>query len=133
MQPTQKAARLISAVMQGEIMLIRHEDLKPLEFDELKIIDYTAGHDTNSSFAEITVPPGISHKLSWSNRSDKYYYIIQGDVSFTINDESYNLLPGDVCIIPKGARFKYSNTGTKDVKLILVHTPSFKLECEVFE
>lgn len=114
-------------------MFIKHEEIKPIEFDRLRIVDYTAGRDTSSSFAEITVPPGISHRLSWSNRSDKYYYIVQGNIVFTINDESQTLLPGDVCIVPKGSRFRYSNTGPDDAKLILIHTPSFQLECEVFE
>lgn len=114
-------------------MLIKYEEVEPIEFDGLKIIDYTAGRDTSSSFAEITVPAGISHKLSWSNRSDKYYYVAQGSVVFTVNGKSSNLLAGDFCIVPKGIRFRYSNTGSEDAKLILVHTPSFRLECEAFE
>jgi mannose-6-phosphate isomerase-like protein (cupin superfamily) len=117
----------------GENMIVKHEEIKPIEFDKLKIIDYTAGQDNSSSFAEITVPIGVNHKLSWSNRSDKYYYVIQGNVNFTVNKESYNLSPGDVCIIQKGKRFSYKNIGSNEAILILVHTPNFKLECEVFE
>ncbi|MBN2011553.1 hypothetical protein JW960_19635 [candidate division KSB1 bacterium] len=52
-------------------MFIKQSGIEPIEFDKHKIIDYTAGHDTNSSFAEISVPVGISHKISWSIRSDK--------------------------------------------------------------
>jgi len=114
-------------------MIIKHETIDPIEFDKLKIIDYTADQDSSSSFAEITVPVGVSHKFSWSNRSDKYYYVVEGNVIFTVNGESNDLSPGDVCIIHKGERFSYKNTGSNDVKLILVHTPNFKLECEVFE
>jgi hypothetical protein len=51
----------------GEYMIIKHEEIEPIEFDKLKIIDYTAGQDNSSSFAEITVPMGVSHKISWSN------------------------------------------------------------------
>jgi len=114
-------------------MIIKHEEIKPIEFDRLKIIDYTAGQDTSSSFAEITVPVGVSHRFSWSNRSDKYYYVVQGSVIFTVEDKSNNLSVGDVCIVPKCVRFRYSNIGSEDAKLILIHTPSFKLECEAFE
>ena len=114
-------------------MIIKHEKIKPIEFDKLKIIDYTAGQDNSSSFAEITVPAGAIHKFSWSNRSDKYYYISKGYVNFIIDEESNNLSPGDVCIIPKGHRFSYTDIGSNEAVLILVHTPSFKLECEVFE
>jgi mannose-6-phosphate isomerase-like protein (cupin superfamily) len=117
----------------GKGMIIKREAIKPIEFDKLKIIDYTAGQENSSSFAEITVPVGVSHKLSWSNRSDKYYYVVKGKVNFTVNEESNNLSSGDVCIVPKGKRFSYTNTDSSEAILILVHTPNFKLECEVFE
>ena len=114
-------------------MIIRHDAVDPLEFDNFKILDYTAGQDNSSSFAEITVPVGVSHRLSWSNRSDKYYYIARGDVHFRVNKESHNLCAGDFCMVPKGERFRYTNIGSRDAVLILVHTPSFRLECEEFE
>ena len=114
-------------------MIIKHEEIKPIEFDKIKIIDYTAGQENSSPFAEITVPVDAKHKFSRSNRSDKYYYVVQGNVNFTVDKESNDLSPGDVCIIPKGRRFCYINTGSIEAILILVHTPSFKLECEIFE
>ena len=118
---------------QGEHVFIKQNEIKPIEFDGLQIFDYTANQDTQSSFAEITVPSGISHKISWSKRSDKTYYVIQGKVDFSIGEEQKQLSSGDVCIIPKGIRFSYINQGTEEAKLILVHTPSFQLESEVFE
>jgi mannose-6-phosphate isomerase-like protein (cupin superfamily) len=114
-------------------MIIKHDAINPIKFDKLKIIDYTAGQDNSSSFAEITVPVGVSHKLSWSNRSDKYYYVVQENVCFTINEKSDYLSTGDFCIVPKGERFSYKNTGSRKAVLILIHTPNFKLECEGFE
>lgn len=114
-------------------MFIKHEDVRPIEFDKLKITDYTAGKQTQSSVAEITVPAGVSHKISWSKRSDKYYYVVQGTVDFMIAEEHRQLSSGDVCIIEKGVRFNYTNHGSDEAKLILVHTPCFQLEYEVFE
>lgn len=114
-------------------MIIRHDAVDPIEFDNLRILDYTAGQENSSSFAEITVPVGVSHKLSWSNRSDKYYYVVRGSVSFYVNEESNTLGAGDFFLIPQGERFSYLNTGSRDAVLILVHTPSFRLECEGFE
>ena len=114
-------------------MFIEHEAVKPLEFDGLKIVDYTAERESSSSFAEITVLPGVRHKFSWSNRSDKYYYVVEGSIEFTLSDQSKKLSPGDVCIVHQGVRFGYANPGPNEAKLILIHTPTFKLECEVFE
>ncbi len=114
-------------------MIVKHEEVEPIEFDGLQIVDYTAGSENRSSIAEIIVPIGVGHKRSWSNRSDKYYYVVQGKVSFTVNDESCTLSSGDVCIVPKGDRFHYKNVGSSEAKLILIHTPKFKLEYEEFE
>ena len=57
-------------------MIIRHDAVDPIEFDGLEIVDYTAGQEHSSSLAEIAVPAGVRHRLSWSNRSDKYYYVV---------------------------------------------------------
>ena len=114
-------------------MFIKRETVKPIEFDRLKIVDYTAERNTRSSFAEITVPAGVRHKTSWSTRSDKYYYVIEGTVDFMVGDKYDTLASGDVCVIPKGIRFYYQNNGQDKAKLILVHTPAFELASEVFE
>jgi len=114
-------------------MRVTPTSLTPIDFDGLRILDYTAGLDVSSSLAVIDVPPGVRHKPSWSKRSDKYYYVVQGSVVFTVDGEPDTLSPGDVCIVPRGARFLYANEGPGDARLVLVHTPGFKLECEVFE
>jgi len=114
-------------------MIIKENAVEQFDFDGLKISDYTAKKDLNSSFATISVHPQICHKLSWSKRSDKYYYIIAGKINFIINDKEYVLSNGDLCVIKKGEKFKYKNNSDGIVKMILVHTPNFKLDQEVFE
>jgi mannose-6-phosphate isomerase-like protein (cupin superfamily) len=103
------------------------------DFDGLIIADYTAKLDENSSFATIFVLPQISHKLSWSKRSCKYYFIVTGEIIFTVNDKESALSSGDLCVIRKGEKFKYKNNSNEIVKMILVHTPNFKLDQEIFE
>jgi mannose-6-phosphate isomerase-like protein (cupin superfamily) len=127
------AGQVTPLLCPGGKMIIKHNTIKPIDFEKLEIVDFTAGQNNSSSFAEITIPAGISHKLSWSNRSDKYYYVVQGKINFTLEDDSYELFAGDVCIVPKGKQFRYKNIGDTEAKLILVHTPSFKIEYEGFE
>jgi len=114
-------------------MIIRENEVEQFDFDGLKIADYTANLDENSSFATISVLPQISHKLSWSKRSDKYYYIIAGEIIFFVNDKEYALSKGDLCVIKKGEKFKYKNSSAEIVKMVLVHTPNFQLDQEIFE
>jgi mannose-6-phosphate isomerase-like protein (cupin superfamily) len=113
--------------------IIRNNEAEQFGFDGLTITDYTAKLDEKSSFAIISVPSQISHKLSWSNRSDKYYYVVSGEIDFIVNDKEFVLSDGDLCIIKRGDRFKYKNNSDDVVQMILVHTPNFKLDQEVFE
>ena len=114
-------------------MIIRKTAVETFNFDGLAITDYTANLDEQSSFAVITVPPQASHKLSWSHRSDKYYYIVKGIINFSINNVGDTLAQGDFCLVKKGDKFCYSNTGKESCEMILVHTPNFKLAQEVYE
>jgi len=114
-------------------MIIRKNDVKPFDFDGLKIADYTASLAGNSSFAVISVSPGISHQLSWSKRSDKYYHILSGKIHFFLNGKKYILSEGDLCIVRKGEKFKYANKSGEVIRMILIHTPDFHFDEEVFE
>lgn len=114
-------------------MKIQRETLKPIEFDGLEIRDYTAEQAGGSSMAEITIPAGSRHKRAWSKRSDKYYYVIDGELSFIVDDQPVNLSTGDVCIVYQGARFSYENKTGVVAKVLLVHTPCFEMAEEVFE
>ncbi|MBN2224991.1 MAG: cupin domain-containing protein, partial [Deltaproteobacteria bacterium] len=104
-----------------------------IDFDGLSIFDYTSNCTEKSSFAVINVPPDVSHRLSWSKRSDKFYYVMDGKIDFMVNGETYILNKGDLGIVKKGDKFRYKNDSNEPVLLILVHTPGFELDEEVFE
>jgi mannose-6-phosphate isomerase-like protein (cupin superfamily) len=77
----------------------RHE-IQSFDFGGLKIFDYTADLlNSNSSFAIIDVPGRCSHKTAYSNRSDKYYYVVSGEVCFTIEGSEHVFNEGDFCLI----------------------------------
>ena len=114
-------------------MIIRRKSIPTISFGDLGILDYTAGLGLSSSIACIQVPPGARHALSWSTRSDKYYYVLSGRIDFGVEGEETVLDQGDVCVIVKGQRFRYGNHSDEPVDMILFHTPSFVLEAERFE
>lgn len=112
---------------------ITRESISSFDFEGLEIRDYTADHECSSSVAEISVPARARHRRAWSKRSDKYYFGMQGKLSFTIDKRRIELAAGDLCIIHKGERFDYENTTDEVARVLLVHTPSFDLSQEVFE
>jgi mannose-6-phosphate isomerase-like protein (cupin superfamily) len=113
-------------------VLIKHSSVVPLDFDGLRIFDYTAGQALDSSVAMVEVPPGARHKEAWSRRSDKYYLVSSGRVSFVLDGVEHALAAGDFCLVKRGQRFSYSNRTAELATLVLVHTPSFELAEEVF-
>ena len=113
-------------------MIIKRSSIEPISFDGLGIYDYTAGNDTSSSLAVIQVPPGVRHAEAWSKRSDKYYYVVAGRIRFVLKGAEYDLAVGDFCLVRQGERFWYENQTERLTTLLLVHTPSFELESEVF-
>ena len=113
-------------------MITTRSSLQSIEFNGLRIFDYTAGQDTNSSVALIEVPPGARHEEAWSKRSDKYYLITHGQVHFILDGEITEMKSGDFCLVRCGQRFSYSNVRSEMAILVLIHTPSFRIEDEVF-
>ena len=114
-------------------MIVRSNAAKQITFDGLEIRDYTPGHDNSSSLAIVEIPPGKQHRKARSVRSDKYYYVIDGKICFTLGSDEYHLEKGDFCLVPKGALFGYRNDTEAKAVLSLVHTPGFDLSAEVFE
>ncbi len=113
-------------------MFVRQRDLEVIGFEGLEIFDYTAGTSSSSSVALIQVPPGARHPEAWSRRSDKYYLVVRGAVRFSLEGDERVLAQGDFCRVEQGKRFRYENATGAAATLLLVHTPSFELDEEVF-
>ncbi len=113
-------------------MIVRQRTLEPIDFGGLKIFDYTADAKLGSSLALIEAPPGATHEEAWSRRSDKYYLVVSGEIRFSLQGQDFPLGPGDFCFVEQGKRFAYRNVNSSPATLVLVHSPSFDLESEVF-
>jgi mannose-6-phosphate isomerase-like protein (cupin superfamily) len=113
-------------------VIVTRESLRPILFDGLRIFDYTATGDVSSSLAVIEVPSNARHATAFSKRSDKYYLVTKGEVRFVLEGKEVRLGPGDFCYVRCGQRFSYSNDLSEAAMLVLVHTPRFNLENEVF-
>lgn len=114
-------------------MILKSDTVEPFDFDGLIISDFTATLNTSSSLARIRVLPHALHRRAWSKECDKYYYIISGQLQFTLDSIEHTLREGDVCIVPQGHKFSNVNTTETPVELVLMHTPRFNLDAEVFD
>lgn len=117
---------------RDDTALIYHDSVEPIDFDGLRIFDYTSGRPWSSSLAVIEVRPGARHKEAWSRRSDKYYLVTAGEIEFVIDGTQHAMAAWDFCFVRQGQRFSYVNGGSRPAMLVLFHTPGFDLDDEVF-
>ena len=101
-------------------MIVHRNSLSAIDFEGLSIYDYTAGQETNASLATIEVPPGVRHREAWSKRSDKYYFVIAGQIRFALDRVEHDLAAGDYCLVPQGHRFWYENR-TSCIALVVMN------------
>lgn len=92
--------------------------------DNMKIKDLYAGKDMPMDFV-IGKLNGF-HGTFINEKNTKYYFIIDGKASVTINDETSEVEKGDFVLIPINA--KHSIEG--NVEFAIICTPSFDINSE---
>ncbi len=92
--------------------------------DNMKIKDLYAGKNMPMDFV-IGKLNGF-HGTFINEKNIKYYFIIDGKASVTINDETSEVEKGDFVLIPINA--KHSIEG--DVEFAIICTPSFDINSE---
>lgn len=69
----------------------------------------------------------LPHKLA---KSTELYYILQGTGEMHIDDDTAMLSPGQIVLIPPGARQYIRNAGTEDLVFLCIVAPGWRAEDE---
>lgn len=64
-------------------------------------------------------PPPHTH-----HREDEHFYMLDGNITFVIGDESREATPGSLVIAPRGIRHTFRNTAETTARLLVMMTPS---------
>jgi mannose-6-phosphate isomerase-like protein (cupin superfamily) len=114
------------------MLIINRQDSKILRTphgSEIRpLIDRTTSPLTQCSLAEETLPPGRSVTPHHHEALEEIYYILRGSGVMTIGDESREVGAGDAICIPKNNRHTLANTGSEEMKILLVCGPAFYFE-----
>ena len=111
---------------------ISGKDIIPFDFDGLKIREFTPGHLSEASIAEIEVASGCRHKRARSSKSDKIYFGLQGKVLFWVGGQEVALGERELLLIPRNEWFDYRNDNQDTGRLLLIHIPPFDIDAEEF-
>lgn len=82
--------------------------------------------NASAAYFEVTE----KHGKVKTTRSDRIYFVIDGEGEFTVNNDTFSVEKSDVIIIPKNTPYDYkAKNGI--LKLFLVHTPAYHPDYEV--
>lgn len=115
------------------MLLITQNKTKTFDFHGIKITDYANVKVKSASVAVIEVLPGIQHQTARSTRSDKFYFCLEGSVTFQVDEKKIILHPMELLIIFKNEWFSYSCDEKKQARMLLFHSPSFDIKSEKFK
>lgn len=87
--------------------------------------------DLSCSIAHALVAPGEETLPHLLRRSAELYYILSGIGEMHIGDEAEPVLPGQIVLIPPGARQFIRNTGSTDLVFLCIVAPKWQAEDEI--
>ena len=99
-----------------------------------QIRQYFHPHNTlngiSYSLAQFTLEPGkksLLHKI----KSSEIYYILEGDASLKINEETHQLKKDDSIYVPPMSEQFIENTGMINLRFLCIVEPAWKPEDEI--
>jgi quercetin dioxygenase-like cupin family protein len=84
------------------------------------------GADTGGSLAifEQIAPPGSATPLHRHDRTDEYFYVLQGEVTFFDESSSATCAPGSFISVSKGSPHAFRVTSDREAKLLVISAPA---------
>jgi mannose-6-phosphate isomerase-like protein (cupin superfamily) len=99
---------------------------------ELLHPDKVAGiHELGCSIAHAIIPMGESTLPHLLKKSTELYYILKGFGEMHIDNESAQVSPGQIILIPPQSRQWIRNTGTENLVFLCIVSPKWKAEDEI--
>ena len=71
---------------------------------------------------EVISPPGDGANPHTHADADEQFYVLNGDVTFRVGEETYHASPGDVIFIPRGTVHSFK-AGAAPAKMLATFTP----------
>jgi mannose-6-phosphate isomerase-like protein (cupin superfamily) len=90
------------------------------------------GSAQKHSVAVVVIPPGGTSAVHYHHVSEETYFILRGTARMVIDGTSFELGPGQACLIQPLERHQIFNEGGEDLKFVAVCAPPWVPEDSVF-
>ncbi len=84
------------------------------------------GEQTGGAYfvMEALVPPGGGPPPHIHRNEDETFYIVEGQCSIRLGDQTVNAAAGDFVNVPRGIVHCFRNEGTSTMRMVLTYSPS---------
>jgi quercetin dioxygenase-like cupin family protein len=85
-----------------------------------------AGETTNQGFAliEQVLPPGFAPPPHLHHSEDEAFYLLEGSITFTCGDRTFNATPGSFVYLPRGIVHGFTVASAQPARLLQINTPT---------
>jgi len=81
--------------------------------------------DSDISLMERTLPPaGRRPPAHRHTNCSEAYFVLDGLVSVTVEDEELTVGPEGFVLVPRGTAHTFGNAGTEEARLLVIHAPA---------
>jgi len=111
--------------MAGEVgvEIRRYDEVEVFPFGDMVLRELSPEALHGASIAEIIVPMGVQRPSRVSEKRDRVYVGLSGDIEFTVDGVVTRLGPGDVVHIAEGEEYGFYNGGYEEGRLLLIRIP----------
>ena len=84
------------------------------------------GDETNGQYAlfDIFIPPNAGPPTHLHTRGDEAFYIIDGEISFQVGNETFEGTPGDLIAYTRGEVHAFRNLGSEPARMLILAAPA---------
>jgi len=84
------------------------------------------GEETDQKYAmwEAIVPPGGGPPPHIHSREEESFYVLEGEITFTVGEENFLATPGTFANMPVGSLHSFKNESDKTARMILSVAPA---------
>lgn len=87
---------------------------------------FATGRETDGQyfFFEGLIPPGAGPSPHIQTKEEEAFYILEGEVTFWVDDEEVVAPKGSFINMPKGIKHYFKNKGTENAKMLFFFAPA---------
>lgn len=120
----------IPSPKQNENIIIRGYEKEVFQVNSNQFIYYNLTNDVKDKtilprYIEILPTSCMEDVATYNHEGEEFLYILEGILTLLLNDEKFELFPGDSAHYSSKIIHNWANRTSRTVKFVAVHTPNF--------